>query len=66
MRDDRMKEREAAGPDGTKIDQGGYQAVAFEFQRRLAQGGAAVADPPAGAAHMPDLADFNDDELDWD
>ena len=37
MRDDRVREREAVGSDGTKIDQGGYQAAALEFQRKLAE-----------------------------
>lgn len=66
MRDDRVREREAAAPDGTKIDQGGYQAAALEFQRRLAQGGAAIAVPPPESTRVPNLTDFDDDELDWD
>jgi len=66
MRDDRVREREAVGSDGTKIDQGGYQAAALEFQRKLAEGGAGSAGPSYGGAHMPNLTDFDDDELDWD
>lgn len=67
MRDDRVREREAVGSDGTKIDQGGYQAAALAFQRKLAEGGGAgSAGPSYAGAHMPNLADFDDDELDWD
>ena len=66
MRDDRVREREAVGSDGTKIDQCGYQAAALEFQRKLAEGGAGGAGPSSMATHLPGLADFNDDELDWD
>ena len=42
MRDDRVREREAVGSDGTKIDQGGYQAAALAFQRKLAEGARVV------------------------
>lgn len=66
MRDDRVREREAVGSDGTKIDQGGYQAAALAFQRKLAEGGAGSAGPSYAGVHMPNLADFDDDELDWD
>ena len=50
MRDDRVREREAVGSDGTKIDQGGYQAAALAFQRKLAEGGAGSAGPSYAGA----------------
>ena len=42
MRDDRVREREAVGSDGTKIDQGGYQAAALAFSGNLLGGGPVV------------------------
>lgn len=32
----------------------------------LLRGGAGSAGPSYAGAHMPNLADFDDDELDWD
>ena len=66
MRDARVREREAFGSDGTKIDQGGYQAAALAFQRKLAEGGAGSAGPSYAGAHRPNLADFEEEELGWD
>ena len=66
MRDDRVREREAFGSDGTKIDQGGYQAAALAFQRKLAEGGAGSAGPADAGAHGPSLAECDADELAWD
>ena len=51
-----------------KIDEGGYQAAAIEFQRQLAQGrrNGAELSSSSRTSDIPSMTDFRDDELDWD
>lgn len=64
MRDDRAPTLLQQTNDGAKIDHGGYQAAALAFQRKVAQGRAA---PSSSHGMMvPQLMDFQDEDLDWD
>lgn len=68
IRDDRISSKGVESSHVNKIDEGGYQAAAIEFQRQLAQGrrNGAELSSFSRTSDIPSMTDFRDDELDWD
>lgn len=68
IRDDRISSKGVESSHVNKIDEGGYQAAAIEFQRQLAQGrrNGAELSSSSRTSDIPSMTDFRDDELDWD
>ena len=64
MRADRAPLPPPKSEDGSKIDQGGYQAAALAFQKKVAQGHAGQSS--TNTSSVPPLMDFQDEDLDWD